>query len=118
MSSAGHLPIPIEKGETSETFQTLATQFRLNDATMTYIRKRKIENLNDLRFFFADESEVATFLSKETSIPDSDLMTSRVRAAWHAIRQQALLRETDKSKVDTADLDDMLDGIQDVWMAS
>ena len=112
MSSAGHLPIPVEKGETSETFQTLATQFRLNDATMTYIRKRKIENLNDLRFFFADESEVATFLSKETSIPDIDLMTSRVRAAWHAIRQQALLRETDKSKVDTADLDDMLDDSQ------
>ena len=56
MPSGSHLPIPIEKGETSETLQTLATQFRLNDATMTYIRKRKIENLNDLRFFFADES--------------------------------------------------------------
>ena len=79
---------------------------------MAYIKERKIETLNDLRFLFANESEVATFLSKQPKIPDMELMTSRLRAAWHAIRQQALLRETDKSKVDTADLDDMLDDSQ------
>jgi hypothetical protein len=112
MAGGSHLPIPMEKGDTSETFQTLATQFRLNEETMAYIKERKIETLNDLRFFFAGESEVAAFLAKKTEIPDVDLMTSRVRAAWHAIRQQALLRETDKSKVDTADLDDMLDDAQ------
>jgi hypothetical protein len=36
-------------------------------------------------------------------------MTARLRAAWHAIRQQTSLKEKDKSEVDTADLDGMLD---------
>ena len=112
MASGSNLPIPVQKDGTSETFEALAEQFRLNKETMEYIKHCKIETLNDLRFFFANESEVATFLSKKETIPDLELMTSRVRAAWHAIRQQASLRESDKSKVDTADLDDMLDDVQ------
>ena len=81
MASGSNLPIPLEKGDTSETFQSLATQFRLNGETMAYIKERKIETLNDLRFLFANESEVATFLSKQPKIPDIELMTSRLRAA-------------------------------------
>ena len=65
---------------------------------MDHIKDSKIETLNDLRFFFATEGEVATFLFKKTSIPDVERMISRVRAAGHAIRQQASLRESVESR--------------------
>jgi hypothetical protein len=109
VASGSSLPIPVQREGADATFRALAEQFRLNEETATHIKESKIETLSDLRFFFASESEVATFLSKEGSIPDLELMTARLRAAWHAIRQQASMRETDKSKVDTTDLDDMLD---------
>ena len=64
MATGSDLPIPVQKDGTGETFQALADQFQLNMETMDYIKNCKIETLNDLRFFFANESEVATFLDK------------------------------------------------------
>ena len=108
MANGSDLPMPMQKDERAETFQALADQFQLNMETMDYIKNCKIETLNDLRFFFANESEVATFLDKAQSIPDIELMTSRVRAAWHAIRQQASFGNTTSvhvlAKSDTATL--------------
>jgi hypothetical protein len=90
VASGSSLPIPVQ--------------------TITHIEESKIETPNDLRFFFASESEVATFLSKEGGIPDLELMTARLRAAWHATRQQASMWETDKPKVDITDLDGQVEG--------
>ena len=112
MASGSNLPIPVQEDGTEQTFQALADQFRLNKEAMDHIKDSKIETLNDLRCFFASEGEVEALLSKSEEISDIELMTSRIRAAWHAIRQQASLRESNKSKIDAADLDDMLDGVQ------
>ena len=111
-ASGSNLPVPMERGEVGETFKALATQFRLNEETVALIKDNKIETLNDLRFMFANENEVESFIAKSKQLPEPALMTSRLRQAWHAIRQQATLREADRNKVDTADLDDMLDDTQ------
>ena len=112
VASGSNLPVALERGDPGETFRALADQFHLNEETMAHIKENKIETLNDLRFMFASEDEVATFLSKVKELPQKELMTSRLRQAWHAIRTQATVREADRSKVETADLDDMLDDSQ------
>ena len=104
--------MPVQKEDSAATFRALSEQFKLNEQTMALIQESKIETLNDLRFYFAAESEVGTFLAKKEGIPDVALMTARLRGAWHAIRQQAIASESDRAKVDIADLDDMLDDTQ------
>ena len=64
MASGSTLPIPLQEDGATESFQALAEQFRLIRESMDYIKHCKIKTLNDLRFFFANESEVATFLSQ------------------------------------------------------
>ena len=55
MANGSNLPIPMQKDGTGETLQALANQIQLNTETMDYIKNCKIETLNDLRFFFANE---------------------------------------------------------------
>ena len=60
-------------------------------------------------FYWATEDEAGAWGKAVSGMPDAPLMAARVRAMWHAIRQQAAVREACKSRVEVSDLDDMLD---------
>jgi hypothetical protein len=50
VASGSSLPTPVQRDGVDATFQALAEQFQLNEETMTYIKGREVETLNDLRF--------------------------------------------------------------------
>ena len=71
-----------------------------------------METPDDLRFFFTNEKEVATFLAKASGIPNLGIMTARLRAAWYEVSQHTLTLLADETRSDIASLDDMLDDRQ------
>ena len=104
-------PHPVQKSTREETFHVLCTDFNLDKKAEDLIISSGIMNLEEFRFYFVKEEEVATFLAKITDYdaPDRRLMETRLRRAWHAVRQHGILREADRSRSDAADLDDLLD---------
>ena len=88
----------------------LCAEFRLEDKVYNFLMRSPIETLEDLRFYFTRDDEIDNWLSHAgLAQKDFPLAASRFRRAWHAIRRMGSLRESDRSRVDTADLDDLLD---------
>ena len=102
-------PVPIQKATPEETFGSLADSFEFDkDKLLPALLGAKLKNLSDFRFFFITEDDVSQFIAKVTDLDDALLNAARLRAAWHAVRLQFVSRESDKSKVDVAELDDLL----------
>ena len=77
-----------DKENSEETFRQLAATFNLSDSVLKAIKAAKIDTLADLRFYFAEEGEVEKFLTNAAEkVDDPKLQTSRLRGAWHAVRQ-------------------------------
>ena len=102
-------PTVVEKSDSVKTMKALQDQFKLSAAVMTAFKTSKADTLTELRFIFASEEEAGAYVKAISGLEDVSIMVSRVRHMWHAIRQQASVRETCKSRLDAADLDDMLD---------
>ena len=98
----------IEKEDAETTMKALQDQFKLSDKIMTAFKASKADSLTELRFIFASEEEAGNYVRAIKDLEDAGIMVARVRHMWHAIRQQASVRESCKSRLDTADLDDML----------
>ena len=103
------IPAIVEKADAALTLKALQDQFDLSDKVMTAFKASKADSLTELRFMFANEEEVGAYVRAIKELEDVGIMVARVRHMWYAIRQQASVRESCKSRVDTADLDDMLD---------
>ena len=100
---------PTQKGSKEETFAALAFTYGFTDEVTTFLLKGPMENLEDFRYYFADEEEIDTFVTailkpeamtpeepeeEPDSVPemkgDSKQITeqiSRVRQAWQATRK-------------------------------
>ena len=102
-------PVPTQRETQAETFACLASDFNLSDAVRDLITAEGIQNLEEFRFLFTKEDDVAPFLAKSSDLAERSLQAVRLRRAWHAVRHQATLREADRALVNTADLDDLLD---------
>lgn len=70
--------------------------------------KSKIDNLDEFRFFFEDESKVEPWLGKLSLGEDKQIQAARLRRAWASVRLFYQQAEQDRSKVLTSDLDTML----------
>lgn len=101
--------IPSTDLSPEETLRTLGTNFKIAQPVLDYLLKSGIENLEEFRFFWDDESKIESWLGK-VGLKDEDknIQGARVRRAWAAVRLWFTQAEQDRSKVATSDLDSML----------
>ena len=102
---------PVDKGSKEATFTALAVDFGFDDKVKALFLKGHMTNLEDFRYYFADEKEIDAFVAAEESLkgPELRLQISRVRRAWTAVRQKGLLKENRNTVSSVAELDDLLE---------
>ena len=95
----------------SAIFTALAEDFQFDKKVTTLFLDSRMENLEDFRFYFAEEKEVDMFCAADDSLEGQELkiQVSRVRRAWAATRQNGLRKENRNSVSSVAELDDLLE---------
>jgi hypothetical protein len=79
---------PVDKGSKEATFTALAANFGFNDKVKDLFLNGHMENLEDFRYYFADEDEIDAFVAiPGWAAPELKLQTSFVKQAWSAVRQ-------------------------------
>jgi len=103
--------VPVDKGSKEATFTALATDFKLDDKVRGLFLGGPMENLEDFRYYFADEKEIDAFVATEESLkgPEQRIQIARVRRAWAAVRQNGLRKESRNTISSVAELDDLLE---------
>ena len=109
----GLIPDPAISDMSSKeaTFTALADDFQFDKKVTALFLKSPMENLEDFRFYFAEEKEVDVFCAADDSLKDQELriQISRVRRAWASVRQNGLRRENRNNVSSVAELDDLLE---------
>ena len=102
---------PVDKGSKEATFTALAEDFKLNDKIKSLFLKGPMENLEDFRYYFADEKEIDAFVAAERSLKklERSIQIAGVRRAWAAVRQNGLCKENRNTVSSVAELDDLLE---------
>ena len=106
MSSSGL--VPREGGTPEVSLAALGVNFSLDDVIVKGLIKEKIANLEEFRFFFHDGAQVETWVTKLGVTDDKMVQIARLRRAWAAVSLFYQTAEQDRSKVQTTDLDSML----------
>ncbi len=98
-------------GSKEATFTTLADDLQFDKKVKQLFLDSPMVNLEDFRFYFAEEKEVDTFCAADDCLKDGELkiQISRVRRAWAAVRQNGLRKENRNSVSSVAELDDLLE---------
>ena len=100
--------VPSECTSIQETMETLALNFSIDSVVVEALLDTKIQNLEEFRFLFEDESKVDTFLAKIPLGEDRLIQGSRLRRAWTAVMLYYKTQDQDRSKISLSDLDTML----------
>ena len=102
---------PVDKNSKEETFTALADSFKFDDKIKALFLDGPMENLEDFRFYFAEETEVDAFVASEKSVTGTQqrLQISRVKRAWTAVRQNGLRKEKRNTVSSVAEMDDLLE---------
>lgn len=88
------------------TFETLGTNFKIDETVIKYLLKVGLECLEEFRFFWDAEEKIDAWLAKVgLKEEDRNLQGARLRRAWAAVRLWYTQAEQDRSKVATSDLD-------------
>ena len=101
--------IPAQGGTPQELLEKLGANFSLDPIVVEGLIKAKIQNLEEFRFFFDSDAKVETWLNKISLGEDKAIQVARLRRAWHAVGLYFSNFEQDRSKVQTSDLDSLLD---------
>ena len=105
---------PVNKDSKEVTFATLAADFELDDKVKELLLDGSMENLEDFRYYFADEKEIDAFVALDDTLrrgpePNMKIQIARLRRAWAAVRQDGLRRESRNTTSSVAELDDLLE---------
>ena len=100
----------IDKGNKDRTFAAFATDFNLDAKVLVLLMSSPMDNLEDLCFYFSEETEIDAFVAVDETIKGQDLklQVARLRRAWSAVRRTALIKESRNSTSTVAELDDLL----------
>ena len=103
-------PTPVQRSSKEETFGALAQDFGLSSNIEKLLKDWPGQTLEDFRFYFTTEEEIAVFCATDTELKGTDLklQVSRVRQAWTAVRAMGRTKDEAKSQADIADLDDLI----------
>lgn len=97
-------------GTTGEkVLETLTKNFKIDDTVLQGLIQAKIENLEEFRFFFEDESKIEPWTAKLKMGDDKSIQVARLRRAWAAVRMYYQHLEQDRARVVASDLDTLLD---------
>ena len=77
--------VPVESTTIQETMESLGLNFSLDPVVTKALLATKIQNLEEFRFLFEDESKVDTFLAKLQLGDERLIQGSRLRRAWTAV---------------------------------
>ena len=69
-------PIPRQRATKKETFETLAEDFSLGQKTLALLMDSQMDTLEDLRFYFAEEKDIDTFVAQ------ADGLLQSLREQW------------------------------------
>ena len=100
--------VPVESTTIQETMESLGLNFSLDPVVTKALLATKIQNLEEFRFLFEDESKVDTFLAKLQLGDERLIQGSRLRRAWTAVTLYYKNQDQDRSKISVSDLDTML----------
>ena len=105
---------PVDKDSKEATFAALVADFELDDKVKELLLDGSMENLEDFRYYFADEKEIDAFVALDDTLrrgpaPDMKIQIARLRRAWAAVRQDGLRRESRNTTSSVAELDDLLE---------
>ena len=103
--------VPVDKGSKEATFTALAADFAFDDKVRGLFLSGHMENLEDFRYYFAEEKEIDAFVAAEKALegPAQRLQVARVRRAWTAVRHNGLRKENRNTVSSVAELDDLLE---------
>jgi len=102
---------PVDKSSKDATFTALAGDFKRDDKIRGLFLNGPMENLEDFRYYFADEKEIDAFVATEESLKGQErrIQVSRMRHAWAAVRQNGLRKEGRNTVSSVAELVDPLE---------
>ena len=97
---------PVDRGSKEATFTALADDFKFDGKVESLFLNGPMENLEDFRYYFAEEKEIDAFVATEESLkgPDQRIQIARVRRAWSAVRQNGVRKENRNTVSHVADL--------------
>ena len=81
-------PTPMQKPGRDDTFKVLCGDFKLSEDVRDALLATGMADLEEFRFWFTTEDECKPFLDKRDALPQLDLMATRLRRCWHAVRQR------------------------------
>jgi hypothetical protein len=104
---------PVDRGSKKATFTALAANFGFNDKVRDLFLTGHMENLEDFRYYFADEEEIEAFVAMGGgwSAPEQRRQTSIVKQAWTAVRQSGLSKKSCNTASSTTEIDGDLEKI-------
>ena len=74
---------PVDRAGKEETFTAWAADFGFDEKVRGLFLKGPMENLEDFRYYFADEKEIDIFVAADESLkgPEQRIQIARVRRA-------------------------------------
>ena len=84
-----------EKGNKEAIFKGLMDEFKLDKKVLMLFQLSPMNDLEDFRFYFAEEKEIDQFVAEDATIVGKEfkIQVARVRKAWTAVRQAAARKE-------------------------
>ena len=105
-----------------ETFKALCEYFDIDKTVETLLINSGMADLEDMRFYFEDDTDLRTFVASDATLKDGvlRLQVARMRAAWNAYCVLAKKRDDGRATHETKDLDDPLEeetlrGVVENW---
>ena len=95
MAAVADMLIPMGKGCKEATFTALSDDFGFDDKVRNLFLKGPMENLEDFRYYFADEKEIDAFVAADDTLKGAEqkIQIARVRRAWAAVRHNGLRKK-------------------------
>jgi hypothetical protein len=111
MAVVADMLIPTDRGGKEATFTALSNDFGFDNKVRDLFLKGPMENLEDFRYYFADEREIGLFVAADETLKGAEQKTqiARVRRAWAAVRHNGLRKENRNTISSVAELDDLLE---------
>ena len=101
--------VPNDAGTPEERSGKLKDEFNLNPFIVEALLKEQIQNMEEFRFFWDEETKIGTWCSKLRLGDDANVQAARLRRAWNAVGLYYRQSEQDRSTVVVSDLDSLLD---------
>ena len=82
--------VPNDAGTPEELLGKLKDEFNLSQLIVEALLKEQIQNMEEFRFFWDEETKIGTWCSKLRLGDDANVHAARLRRAWNAVYRVVL----------------------------